>query len=202
MAPVNDPWVRWSRTRQSGRGLFILRYGLGGWGLFWGVLMSLGYWLLTERPEPGMILLIVPLGLVCGYAFGALTWRWMEDKYLAAHPQEAESATPLEEATGTVLPSEHPHIVRQPGVCGGSPLIRGTRITVRHVAVLRKAGETPEDIAAAYPHLALPQVQDAIGYYLDHKEEIEREIEENRIENVLDRTGGVGDENGLVRFPE
>ena len=37
---------------------------------------------------------------------------------------------------GPEIPTEHPHIVRKPGTCGGAPLIRGTRITVRHLALL------------------------------------------------------------------
>jgi uncharacterized protein (DUF433 family) len=100
-----------------------------------------------------------------------------------------------------MTPTEHPHIVRQPGVCGGSPIIRGTRISVRHVAELFKAGESVENILRSFPHLQPSWVHDAISYYLDHKPEIEREIEENQIESVLARTGGVMDEKGIVRFP-
>jgi uncharacterized protein (DUF433 family) len=100
-----------------------------------------------------------------------------------------------------MTPTEHAHIVKQPGVCGGSPIVRGTRITVRHVAVLWKDHQTAEEIVRTYPHLQLSWVYDAISYYLDHKPEIEREIEENQIENVLARTGGVMDEKGVVRFP-
>ncbi|HKI31603.1 MAG TPA: DUF433 domain-containing protein [Gemmataceae bacterium] len=102
---------------------------------------------------------------------------------------------------GTATPTEHPHVVRQPGVCGGAPVIRGTRITVRHVAVLWKGGEAAEEIVRTFPHLQPSWVYDAISYYLDHQPEIEREIEENTIENVLARTGGVMDEKGVVRFP-
>jgi uncharacterized protein (DUF433 family) len=98
-------------------------------------------------------------------------------------------------------PTEHPHIVRQPGVCGGSPTIRGTRISVRHVAELFQAGECAENIRQSFPHLRLSWVHDAISYYLDHQPDIDREIEENKIENVLARTGGVMDEKGFIRFP-
>jgi uncharacterized protein (DUF433 family) len=96
--------------------------------------------------------------------------------------------------------TEHPHVVREPGVCGGSPVIRGTRITVRHVAVLYRAGETVQEIVRSYPHLRSSWVHDAISYYLDHQEEIDREIEQSRIENVLAETGGVMDEQGNIRF--
>ena len=99
------------------------------------------------------------------------------------------------------VPTEHPHIERRPGVCGGAPVIRGTRIAVRHVALLHNEGANVADVLATYPHLQASWVHDAISYYLDHREEIEREIEENRIEAVLARTGGVMDDKGVIRFP-
>jgi uncharacterized protein (DUF433 family) len=98
--------------------------------------------------------------------------------------------------------TEHPHIVRVPGVLGGSPVIRGTRISVRHIAVMCKEGDTVEDIVQTYPHLQPSWVHDAISFYLDHRDEIDREIEENQIENVLAKHGSVMDEKGIIHFPE
>jgi uncharacterized protein (DUF433 family) len=99
------------------------------------------------------------------------------------------------------FPTEHPHIERRAGVCGGAPVIRGTRITVRHIAVLYKDRASVEEMLETYPHLQASWVHDAISYYLDHREEIEQEIEANRIENMLAQTGGVMDKTGVVRFP-
>ena len=99
------------------------------------------------------------------------------------------------------FPTEHPHIERRPGVCGGVPIIRNSRITVRHIAVLLKDGASVQEMLETYPHLQASWVHDAISYYLDHREEIEREIEANRIDAVLAQTGGVMDDNGVVRFP-
>jgi uncharacterized protein (DUF433 family) len=100
----------------------------------------------------------------------------------------------------TEIATEHPHIVRQPGVCGGSPVVRGTRLTVRNIATLWKEGESVEAIVKSYPHLRPSWVYDAISYYLDHQQEIDQEVEENRIENVLTRLGGTMDEKGVIRF--
>lgn len=100
------------------------------------------------------------------------------------------------------IPTEHPHIVRQPGVCGGAPSVRGTRITVRHIATLWKEGESVAEILQSFPHLSLAAIHDAISYYLDHQAEIDREIESNRIENVVSRLGAVMDEKGIVHFPK
>jgi uncharacterized protein (DUF433 family) len=85
----------------------------------------------------------------------------------------------------TLIKTEHPYIVRKSGVCGGSPIIDGSRITVRLIAEFVKTGSTAEDILASYPHLSLAQIHDAISYYFDHKEEIEQEIEDNKIKNIL-----------------
>ena len=78
---------------------------------------------------------------------------------------------------------------------------RGTRINVRHIAVLFKDGASVQEMLETYPHAQESWVHDAISYYLDHREEIEREIEANRIDEVLARTGGVMDDKGVVRFP-
>lgn len=72
---------------------------------------------------------------------------------------------------------------------------------MRHIAVLLKDGADVQEMLENYPHLQASWIHDAISYYLDHREEIEREIEANGIEAVLAQTGGVIDEKGLVRFP-
>jgi uncharacterized protein (DUF433 family) len=98
------------------------------------------------------------------------------------------------------IATEHPHVVRKPGTCGGAPLVRGTRITVRHIATLWRGGTAVDEIVRAFPHLQLSWVYDAISYYLDHQREIDQEIEANRIEKALTDLGGVMDEKGVIRF--
>jgi uncharacterized protein (DUF433 family) len=67
--------------------------------------------------------------------------------------------------------TEHPHIVRVEGVCGGEPVIDSLRVTVRHVATLHLRGETIPEIVAALG-LTDAQVFHALSYYFDHREEI------------------------------
>jgi uncharacterized protein (DUF433 family) len=86
-----------------------------------------------------------------------------------------------------IRPTEHPYVVRVPGIAGGEPIIKGTRVPVRAIAVHYKAGETLEEILDAYPQVPPAAVMDAISYYLDHQEEIERLIEENRPEGVMEK---------------
>jgi|SRR3989304_6413585 len=94
-------------------------------------------------------------------------------KYQRAHKME------------TLIKTEHPYIVRKSGVCGGSPIIDGSRITVRLIAQFVKTGSSAEEILSSYPHLSLAQIHDAISYYFDHREEIEQDIEDNKIRNIL-----------------
>jgi uncharacterized protein (DUF433 family) len=68
--------------------------------------------------------------------------------------------------------TEHPHIVRREGVCGGEPVIDGLRVTVRHVATLHLRGDPVPDIVEALG-LTEAQVFHALSYFADHHEEIQ-----------------------------
>ncbi|MBI4671742.1 MAG: DUF433 domain-containing protein [Chloroflexi bacterium] len=97
------------------------------------------------------------------------------------------------------IPTEHPHIVRIESE-GWYPILRGSRIPVWLIASLYKQGDSPEDIHASYRHLKRAAIYDAISYYLDHKEEIEAEIESNKLENVLRKHNGRIVEGGFIVF--
>ncbi len=73
--------------------------------------------------------------------------------------------------------TEHPHIVRLPGVCGGEPVIDGLRVAVRHVATLHQRGESIPEIADALG-LTEAQVFHALSYFFDHQDEIQALIDE------------------------
>ena len=72
--------------------------------------------------------------------------------------------------------TDHPHIVRVQGVCGGRPVIEGTRLSVKLIVGWARMGMTPEEIAAYYPAVSVAQIADALAYYEDHPEEIEAEF--------------------------
>jgi len=103
--------------------------------------------------------------------------------------------------TAAVQETEHPYIVRVDGICGGRPTIKGTRLSVQHIAQMYKAGDTVEEILQAHPHLKAAAVYDAISYYLDHQQEIEQEIAENRLEALRAKYGLEIDAGGFVSFP-
>lgn len=74
----------------------------------------------------------------------------------------------------------HPHVVTDPEICGGSPRLAGTRITIRTVVIATLLhGRTPEELLQHYPHLSLAAIHDALSYYYDHREVIDREIAEH-----------------------
>ncbi len=98
-------------------------------------------------------------------------------------------------------PTEHPYIVRREGFRGGRPILRGSSMPVWLVTAMWKSGDTADDILRAYPHLEPAAVYDAISYYLDHREEIEAQIEENRIERALKDTGATMNAEGVIIFP-
>ena len=82
----------------------------------------------------------------------------------------------------------HPHITSDPKVCGGSPIISDTRFPVRSVvAYVLRHGLTPEELVARFPHLTLAQVHDALAYYYDNREEIDRDLAENSEEKARPR---------------
>ena len=75
----------------------------------------------------------------------------------------------------------HPYIELVQTLSGATAMIRGTRIPVYIiVGYLQRAGETPESLAKdVLPHVSLAAIYDALSYYHDHKEEIDKECAEN-----------------------
>lgn len=71
------------------------------------------------------------------------------------------------------------HIVITPGVAGGKPRIAGHRITVHNIVVWHeRLGRSVDEIATEYD-LSLADIYAALAYYFDHREEIDRELEES-----------------------
>lgn len=96
--------------------------------------------------------------------------------------------------------TEHPHIVRSRGLAGDVPTIAGTRITVAFIIGQLRAGDTPQDILASYPHLTPAAVYDAISFYYDHQAEIDRFIEQNTLDAHAKRYGFTVGDDGRLQF--
>jgi uncharacterized protein (DUF433 family) len=81
--------------------------------------------------------------------------------------------------------TEHLYVVKDERILSGEPIIKGTRTPVRAVVELWRMGIAPEDIIQHLPHLKQAQVFDALSYYSDHQEEINRHVERNRVPDEL-----------------
>jgi uncharacterized protein (DUF433 family) len=67
-------------------------------------------------------------------------------------------------------------ISRHPDIHGGCPIIAGTGITVRRIAIWYKQSLIAEEIASRIGHLTLTQVYAALTYYHANRHEIDAEI--------------------------
>jgi len=79
----------------------------------------------------------------------------------------------------------HPHITSLDGVCGGRSVIKGTRIPVWIIVGWLQRGYNPELIKnEIYPHLSLAEIYDALSFYYENQEMIDRDIAENNIDDA------------------
>jgi uncharacterized protein (DUF433 family) len=81
--------------------------------------------------------------------------------------------------------TEHAHIVRDPRILGGEPIIRGTRTPIRAVVETWRLGVPAEEIPSHLPHLRVADVFHALSFFSDHADEIERHIAANRVSDDL-----------------
>lgn len=111
--------------------------------------------------------------------------REVKEKYAPAPAETGADAgaepEPVRTDAGRIIehPTEHPHIYTNPEMHGGEPTIRGSGISVRTIVERTRLGDSPEMILEGYPHLSLAKIYDALSYFYDHTDEIERYIREN-----------------------
>lgn len=58
----------------------------------------------------------------------------------------------------------------------GNARIEGTRIKVKHIALLTQHGRSPEQIQQEITHVSLAQIHAALAYYYDHRAEIDEQL--------------------------
>ena len=81
--------------------------------------------------------------------------------------------------------TENRYVVRNNKILQGEPIIKGSRTPVRAIVETWRQGVAPEEIPTLLPHLTLAQIFDALSYYSEHQDEINRYIEQNRIPDSL-----------------
>lgn len=72
-----------------------------------------------------------------------------------------------------------PGIENRPDVCGGVPCVVRTRIPVWLLVKARLTGMKDADLLNCYPVLRAEDLTDSWAYYGAHKNEIEKQIQEN-----------------------
>ncbi len=73
-------------------------------------------------------------------------------------------------------PVAYPHIVSDPSVHAGEPVIAGTRIPVRAVVVAWEEYGDEKTLLEAYPRLTEATLAEALAYYHAHRQEIDDSI--------------------------
>lgn len=73
------------------------------------------------------------------------------------------------------------HIVRDPAILSGEPIVRGTRVPVRAVVETWRMGVPAEEIRSHFPHLSPAQIFEALACFEDHQQEILDALERNRV---------------------
>lgn len=84
---------------------------------------------------------------------------------------------------------DYRYITSVPGLCGGRPVISGTRTSVKAIVGYYKMGLSIEEILEGLPHLTPAQIYEALSYYHDHQAEIEQDIEKSRVDHLVERYG-------------
>ena len=60
--------------------------------------------------------------------------------------------------------SEFPRIESDPGILGGKPCVKGTRLSVEFILELFASGASRDDVVKAYPDLTAEDVEQALRY--------------------------------------
>jgi len=78
------------------------------------------------------------------------------------------------------------YIEKKEGVCGGKEVVRGHRVPVWEIAEVYNMGADWGELATRFETLSVLELRKAIEYYENNKEIVNRQIEDNQLENLLD----------------
>ena len=77
--------------------------------------------------------------------------------------------------------TNHPFVVKNKDICGGSPIIEGTRTRVIDIVIEYEIlGHSPDEIISSHPQLNLPQVHDALSFYYENRDELDLKAEQDQ----------------------
>ena len=76
----------------------------------------------------------------------------------------------------SIAATEHLYIEKDPAKYEGKAVIKGTRIPVASIVNHYRSGMSIEEILEGYPSITPAKLFDALSYYFDNKEEIDKEL--------------------------
>jgi uncharacterized protein (DUF433 family) len=71
---------------------------------------------------------------------------------------------------------QHSYVEKIPAKYEGKAVIKGTRIPVASIVNHYRSGMSMEELLEGYPSITPAQLFDALSYYFDNKEEIDKEL--------------------------
>jgi uncharacterized protein (DUF433 family) len=115
-----------------------------------------------------------------------------------AHPLDLAERQAVQISLVPQPTTEHPHITCAPDVCGGRPVVQGTRIPVKVLVRYHQMGYTATEILSGHAGLTPAQLYDALSYYYDHQAEIEADIKADELPALLERFDVKLDADGVL----
>ena len=79
----------------------------------------------------------------------------------------------------TVPRRDAARIIRDPKICGGEPIVAGTRVPVSSVVVQWQLYRDRSRVLSAFPRLDESSLNAALSYYEANRQEIDRLIDES-----------------------
>jgi uncharacterized protein (DUF433 family) len=77
--------------------------------------------------------------------------------------------------------TSHPYVVINKDVCGGSPIIEGTRTRVIDIAIEYEVlDRSPDEIIRSHPQVSLYQIHDALSFYYENRVELDQKIKQDQ----------------------
>ncbi len=114
------------------------------------------------------------------------------------HPLELPEKQVVQVSVNPEPSLAYPYITRTAEVCGGRPVIQGTRIPVKVLVHHYRTTPNVEAILSGFPQLNLAQFYAALSYYYAHQAEIEADLEADELSELLTRFNLDIDVNGVM----
>jgi len=83
--------------------------------------------------------------------------------------------------SNTLVKADHKYIRVEPGK---GTYIKDTRVRVKNIIIHYKSGMSVEEILEGFPNITPAQFYDALSYYYDYKEQIEKEIRAEDLQEI------------------